>query len=1331
MSTTATSLNENEILTLVSDFEKLCGLLQTDPVYATDELIKYQADSKAIYLAQHVFNYSNKSEAHYHAASLLTNAAIRQWSILDKETKTSLKDFVVNKIFENYFTAQGYIINQLLQAFAVLWKRSWEEESLDSKSALINDIRELGSHETNNIIACRLLYVLVTEFSVSKSVVLGQPREFHRRVHKDFESTVLMTILDISMSLLWNVLQELDTKNELQSEDLIIPRLKWILHLLTEIMDWSFGDIDPLQEDSSFTSSDKRKQRKSGFGDSSSTVIVGDLIHPPMAWRTLLINRDLIIAVCNLYHKSRESILLQECSHLIRQFFIQLGSLSGAIFESKQKKVEFASDMIESSIELLRDCMRNIEENITNNIMNDESIEQEMLAFCTFFEVCCVNFQLPILSNLSFFDELLKTLSYTSTFLLNFVVKVSEQLVQLQKFGSSFYQITDLSQVESIRSLWAMYAYDSIISCWIVLIEDPTLGLIGPQPYNEDSNTISPRSLNTGIGIHKINSNGNFNGDGDISLGHDEASLEHIRQLLSSYGGDLFVTFVETRVIISRSEIELSFLETEVDNEVEDNDEIDSSEQIQKMAIIGRLNPVQSISFLYTSLANENSSIMTIAKLSKEMIEQQTLNLDVDETQLQLHFEEARIIIQMIGHLFADECEVDIPYILHRECFKSESQYFLLMKETMEFIIQITRDEVDKLMTHPNHPLYSPFLNEALLTTSKLWAKAYLMPDEKMYEDYLIAPMITSYYGIPLTAQEKEERQSFFEGQNYSSSALQNGSREEVSDENNISVELAETFLTLVWSYLSYGASEESVCNSALDLLKVLLVSNSNIALYCPKLTPYLTILSALEQEHNHPIENLIATGNHDLPDLAILGFTKLRPSCRGELLEIMGSSILGRKQVDSQTDLEIIVSYFNSVVITPNERINQLLKYNDIKQPGISQTKYVSCTLDVIQTFVGLSRCTDYTEQDVLVNFIVSNLEKLLILVDLLHVYPEIIKAMLIFFRDFAEVQMTSLNAQNTIVFLDAVNKVLVFYSTNYLQSYNHDPDAEEDEDILCILHLLSHIGEKLLCDFGDYDNTAEEQQLATNQVLDILFLGFKDILPLMTEDLLRFPSLARAFFSMTQFVVENNMDRLVLLDDDYFQQFLDVISYGLKHAEAVIARDSIRVIEGLATFHARAVKSGTSIGLGNRLVSADTIQSLIEGNQPNLGSSDVYSDVLMLCIKEVLHLIIFETSIWDRLDACSTALLQLYICDHSRFSIVADRFAVDYFQQHQDLIHSNMVQRFYTHINALIEPVDQYRQMKQGQGQVFVLDRNMKQSFRENVKEFALQVRPFMQIY
>ena len=144
----------------------------------------------------------------------------------------------------------------------------------------------------------------------------------------------------------------------------------------------------------------------------------------------------------------------------------------------------------------------------------------------------------------------------------------------------------------------------------------------------------------------------------------------------------------------------------------------------------------------------------------------------------------------------------------------------------------------------------------------------------------------------------------------------------------------------------------------------------------------------------------------------------------------------------------------------------------------------------------------------------------------------------------------VTSLNAHDTLIFLDALNKVLVFYSTNYLKSYNHDPDAEEDEDILCILNLLGHVGDKLLCDFGDYNDTVEEQQLATNQVLDILFLGFKDLLPLMTEDMLRFPSLARAFFATTNFVVENNMDRLILLDNEHFLQFINVISYEIGRA-------------------------------------------------------------------------------------------------------------------------------------------------------------------------------------
>lgn len=145
-----------------------------------------------------------------------------------------------------------------------------------------------------------------------------------------------------------------------------------------------------------------------------------------------------------------------------------------------------------------------------------------------------------------------------------------------------------------------------------------------------------------------------------------------------------------------------------------------------------------------------------------------------------------------------------------------------------------------------------------------------------------------------------------------------------------------------------------------------------------------------------------------------------------------------------------------------------------------------------------------------------------------LMNFYAEdltICESILKLFRDYAEQYLNMLTRDQCINLFTSSASLLKSYSANHCKSRvvhkkidSVEADFEEEQnynDVLCAIQLLIHLGTK---DFIDLCNTRTHSStgVESSQITDVIFFGLQQILPLMTQGLLQFPTLCMHYFSL-----------------------------------------------------------------------------------------------------------------------------------------------------------------------------------------------------------------------
>jgi hypothetical protein len=168
-----------------------------------------------------------------------------------------------------------------------------------------------------------------------------------------------------------------------------------------------------------------------------------------------------------------------------------------------------------------------------------------------------------------------------------------------------------------------------------------------------------------------------------------------------------------------------------------------------------------------------------------------------------------------------------------------------------------------------------------------------------------------------------------------------------------------------------------------------------------------------------------------------------------------------------------------------------------------------------------------------------------------------------------------------------------------------------------------LVNLGAK---DFIDVCSSQEGVESA--KVTDVIFFGLQQILPLMTQGLLQFPTLCCQFFDLVGFMMDTYPENVCVLPLDLFDSFLESLLFGMSHQDPNVSRSSLH---GLASIAREHLNTGVL--------------------KPHL---EQRPDIFDRCSRRLLSEVVFQTVVVDRVEAAGMALLPLAAIDVNRFAAV-----------------------------------------------------------------------------
>ncbi|XP_029458384.1 exportin-4 isoform X5 [Rhinatrema bivittatum] len=172
-----------------------------------------------------------------------------------------------------------------------------------------------------------------------------------------------------------------------------------------------------------------------------------------------------------------------------------------------------------------------------------------------------------------------------------------------------------------------------------------------------------------------------------------------------------------------------------------------------------------------------------------------------------------------------------------------------------------------------------------------------------------------------------------------------------------------------------------------------------------------------------------------------------------------------------------------------------------------------------------------------------------------------------------------------------EACLTLLQVYSKNNLGRKRIDVTAEEDQyqDLLLIMELLTNLLSKEFIDFSDTDEVfrGHEPGQATNKSVsaaDVVLYGVNIVLPLMSQDLLKFPSLCNQYYKLITFICEIFPEKIPQLPEDLFKSLMYSLELGMTSMSSEVSQLCLEALTPLAEQCAKAQETDSPLLVATR---------------------------------------------------------------------------------------------------------------------------------------------------
>ncbi|XP_028847959.1 exportin-4 isoform X2 [Denticeps clupeoides] len=590
-------------------------------------------------------------------------------------------------------------------------------------------------------------------------------------------------------------------------------------------------------------------------------------------------------------------------------------------------------------------------------------------------------------------------------------------------------------------------------------------------------------------------------------------------------------------------------------NELQEDDRELFSDQLSSIGMLGRIAADHCIPLLISLLEDRITRLHGQLQRHQQHLMASPDPGSVDRKVLDDLYEDIHWLILVTGYLLADDpqgetplipaevmeysikhsTEVDINTTLQLlgspgekatsipGCNRTDSVIRLLsaVLRTSEVESRATRASLTELL--------SPQMGKDIVWFLRRWAKTYLLVDEKLYSQISI-PLSTAFGADTEGAQW-----------------------------------IVGYLLEKVISNLSVWSSEAELANDTVELLVTLVEKRerANIVVQCENWWN----LAKQFASRSPPLHLLSSSVQRTLMKALVLG---------------------GFAHMDSDTKQQ----YWAEVLHPLQQRFLNLINQENFAQ--ICQEEAVKREIvATLEALCGIAEATQIDNVASLFSFLMDFLSSCIGLMEVYRNTPETVNLIIEVFVEVAHKQICYLGESKSMKLYEACLTLLQVYSKNNLGRKRADVTAEEDQyqDLLLIMELLTNLLSKEFIDFSDTGNDevfrGQEQGSGASRSVsaaDVVLFGVNIVLPLMSQDLLKFPSLCNQYYKLITFICEIFPEKIPQLPEELFKSLMYSLELGMTSMSSEISQLCLEALSPLAEQCAKTQETDTPLFIATR---------------------------------------------------------------------------------------------------------------------------------------------------
>ncbi|XP_059985435.1 exportin-4 isoform X4 [Lagenorhynchus albirostris] len=598
--------------------------------------------------------------------------------------------------------------------------------------------------------------------------------------------------------------------------------------------------------------------------------------------------------------------------------------------------------------------------------------------------------------------------------------------------------------------------------------------------------------------------------------------------------------------VASREEEEIS--------ELQEDDRDQFSDQLASVGMLGRIAAEHCIPLLTSLLEERVTRLHGQLQRRQQQLLASPASGSADSKVLDDLYEDIHWLILVTGYLLADDTQGETPLIppeVMEYSIKHSSEVDInttlqilgspgekassipgynrtdSVIRLLSAVLRVSEVESRAIRADLTH-LLSPQMGKDIVWFLKRWAKTYLLVDEKLY-DQISVPFSTAFGADT-------------EGSQW----------------------IVGYLLQKVLSNLSVCSSEQDLANDTVQLLVTLVErrERANLVIQCESWWN----LAKQFASRSPPLNFLSSPVQRTLMKALVLG---------------------GFAHMDAETKQQ----YWTEVLQPLQQRFLRVINQEDF--PQLCQREEVKREVTAtLEALCGIAEATQVDNVAILFNFLMDFLTNCIGLMEVYKNTPETVNLIIEVFVEVAHKQICYLGESKAMNLYEACLTLLRVYSRNNVGRQRADAPAEEEEqyqDLLLIMELLTNLLSKEFIDFSDTDEVfrGQEPGPAANRSVsaaDVVLYGVNLILPLMSQDLLKFPTLCNQYYKLITFICEIFPEKIPQLPEDLFKSLMYSLELGMTSMSSEVCQLCLEALTPLAEQCAKAQETDSPLFLATR---------------------------------------------------------------------------------------------------------------------------------------------------